>query len=661
MDRFFHQVLRSFSPGRGRARSVLLVCSIAAAAVVAVSGTASAQSLYSAEVSAGANAIGFGSVVQPPTRELSNNSAVRFNPLIATREAQLTHNAAAALLVGRSTASAGAEAGAIKLQTVASGSVSASDYSAPNPNASGQANASALFRDVLIFNVAGAAAGAPFTVLARFNIDAASMLNATLVTAISPSFVSASSEWRTRVSMAGDSGWLFQDDRQSGCQWVGSMVCSGATPGPVSVGFTVTHGSRVVFQMSGTARSLGGALLAGPGSAYAESVVDMGHTLAWGGVTAVVDAAGQPVGNFSMVGLGSGVDFRLPFVSAVPELSPAPLLLAGLAMLGWLTRRRLGCVLSLAPVLALAVAVPASAQTRFSGSTEAAVIASAFGQFVQPPNDRRAYTSPVPLPTQASSRYVVLDVPPETMNSLAEATSQSALGGLHLSARTRVEIFSSVGQATSGFAAAVAQGTFRDRFVLDVPGYAAGTLFTVTAGIRIDAFNALGAVLSNNSTPFYEATADWNSTVLISTGGGPNLVAQRDSQNCVRSRALVVVTCVGSGDGWRSFSFQMPNRSWAADLNMGGEARATARADLNFGGNAYITGLSDLGNTIAWGGIIGLVDSSGTHVANFSAISATSGYNFRDAYISPVPEVSPAPLMLAGLAALGWWVRRRHG
>ena len=315
-------------------RSALLALALVAA------NAASAQSLYSAEASAGANAIGFGSVVQPPTRQLSNNSPVPFNPLIATREANLTDNAAAALLVGRSTASAGAQAGAIRLQTVASGSVSAGDFSAPNPNASGQAIASALFRDVFIFNVAGAAAGAAYTVSARFNIDAGSLLNATLVTAIPPSFVSASSEWRTRVSMAGDSGWLFQDERQSSCQWVGSMVCSGATPGPVSVGFTVTNGSRVVFQMSGTAKSFAGALLGGPGSAHAESVVDMGHTLAWGGVTAVVDAAGQSVGNFSMVGLGSGVDFRLPFVSAVPEPSPVPLLLAGLATLGWLSRRR---------------------------------------------------------------------------------------------------------------------------------------------------------------------------------------------------------------------------------------------------------------------------------------------------------------------------------
>ena len=323
-------------------------------------------------------------------------------------------------------------------------------------------------------------------------------------------------------------------------------------------------------------------------------------------------------------------------------------------------RRHLGAA-ALAPVLAFAVALPLSAQTRFSGSTEAAVTASGLGQFVQPPNDRRAYASPVPLPTQGSTRYVVLDVPPESINTLAEARSQSALGGLHLWARTRVEIFSGVGPAASGLAAAVAQATFQDRFVLDVPGYAAGTLFTVMAGIRIDASNALGAFLSNNSTPFYEATAGWNSTVLISTGGGPYLVAQRDSQNCVRSLALAVVTCVGSGAGWRSFSFQMPNRSWAADVNIGGEARATARADLNFGGNAYVSGLSDLGNTIAWGGISGVVDPSGANVANFSAMSATSGFNYREAYVSPVPEVSPAPLMLAGLAALAWWTRRRRG
>lgn len=313
-----------------RIRHLLLTGAVAA---TTATNPASAQSLYYGEVTAGANAIGFGRVVQPPTQGLLRDSPVPFSPLIATREANLTDNAAAATLVGRSTALASAEAGAIRLQTTTSGWVTAGGFSSPNPNASGQALATARFRDVLIFDVANAAPGASFTVAVTFGLQVDSRLNATLVASSPPSFVVATSEWQTRVSMVGGTGWLFQDNRRASCQWAGAMVCNGDTPGLVTVLFSATNGSRNVFEMSATARSFAGGLLAGPGSVFAESIVDMGHTLAWGGVTSVLDAAGQPVTHFSMVGLGSGVDFRLPFVTAVPEPAGGAMALAGLALL----------------------------------------------------------------------------------------------------------------------------------------------------------------------------------------------------------------------------------------------------------------------------------------------------------------------------------------
>lgn len=67
---------------------------------------------------------------------------------------------------------------------------------------------------------------------------------------------------------------------------------------------------------------------------YAES--DFGHTLRWGGVSAVLDANGQPVSGWNIDSL-PGVDLR---VAAVPEPETHALLLAGLALVGWATRSK---------------------------------------------------------------------------------------------------------------------------------------------------------------------------------------------------------------------------------------------------------------------------------------------------------------------------------
>lgn len=74
-------------------------------------------------------------------------------------------------------------------------------------------------------------------------------------------------------------------------------------------------------------------------SHYAES--DFAHTLRWGGVSAVLDANGQPVSDWNIESL-PGVNLRVSALpaGAVPEPGTFALLLAGLGVMGWLLARR---------------------------------------------------------------------------------------------------------------------------------------------------------------------------------------------------------------------------------------------------------------------------------------------------------------------------------
>jgi hypothetical protein len=313
-----------------------------AAAALSAATVASAQSLYSAEATARANAIGFGNFVQPAPHELFQNSPVPLPGLVALREANVTNAAQGGLAGGMGTASASTETAGLHLMAVANASVISNEWTVPNPNASGGAVASALFRDVLSFDVAGAAPDAVYTVIALVRVDAQSMIDGTLGGAAAPSFLSGSSSWRSAVSMATSQGWLFEDDRRSDCSWNGQMTCTGNDPGVFQVGFSVTNLSRIVFQMSAIAEAHAGALLAGPGTVGMSSTLDMSHTLAWGGVLDVRDANGDAVSTYSLVGLGSGFDFRNAHVSAVPEPASAMMTLAGVLVLLGARRRRAG-------------------------------------------------------------------------------------------------------------------------------------------------------------------------------------------------------------------------------------------------------------------------------------------------------------------------------
>ena len=126
----------------------------------------------------------------------------------------------------------------------------------------------------------------------------------------------------------------------------------------------------------------------------------------------------------------------MKFNAFVPAVA-APLLLRALLKPSF--RKHLGAV-ALVPVLGCLVALPAAAQSSFFGSGEAGVEAQAFGVTLALPTVTTVRSGALGVGTVESRNYAFLDGAAGSMNSLAETTSLAGVGGLHLSARARVEI-----------------------------------------------------------------------------------------------------------------------------------------------------------------------------------------------------------------------------
>jgi MYXO-CTERM domain-containing protein len=69
---------------------------------------------------------------------------------------------------------------------------------------------------------------------------------------------------------------------------------------------------------------------------------------------------------------------------------------------------------------------------------------------------------------------------------------------------------------------------------------------------------------------------------------------------------------------------------------------------------------ADLGSTIAWAGITNLKDANGNAITDFSAVSTTSGFDYRKGYVSAVPLPPSAALLATAVAGLAAWRQRRR-
>lgn len=254
------------------------------------------------------------------------------------------------------------------------------------------------------------------------------------------------------------------------------------------------------------------------------------------------------------------------------------------------------------------------------------------------------------------------DHQPQAYHGLGIAWSQVGLGSVQVYAQA--QSVASGADLVRVTGSGQASGFVSDFFALSVPGAASGAVFTATAQVRVDG-SAWAETLPGWNGAYQPAGqlaafSHWESWVRVLQGGtGSTLAELRAREDCdARTNQGSGPFCVADGlPGLQTITFTMTNNGTPVQLDM----RGWASAGTSIYQPTQLTSAdsrADMGHTIAWGGITELRDASGQIVDNYTAVSASSGYDYRNAYVGAVPEAPTSLLLLAGLAMLGTGWRR---
>jgi hypothetical protein len=189
-----------------------------------------------------------------------------------------------------------------------------------------------------------------------------------------------------------------------------------------------------------------------------------------------------------------------------------------------------------------------------------------------------------------------------------------------------------------------ATARYQDSFVVHSGQYADGTVATLTARILID-----GAMPVTTDGGFWSSTQTW------SWNFGLAGLAWSEGTS-IFGDAINGFSTVGNGFGYRTYT---------ANIVLGQDVSTVmsiySGISVNAGGygGSFVEAASDLGHTVTWRGITGL-SVGGVEVTDFSALSATSGFDFRRGVVDTagVPEPQTWMLLIAGIGMVGAVLRR---
>ena len=217
---------------------------------------------------------------------------------------------------------------------------------------------------------------------------------------------------------------------------------------------------------------------------------------------------------------------------------------------------------------------------------------------------------------------------------VSHAESTSFLGGLRAISTAQ----------GSGRAQSQSTAAWSDAFAITHPSHAAGSAGTFSAAVAVQ--GGLDAGFSGQAYGDSFVRAFFS----IDTGVGGKRSAEGGARQT--SGSDIGTTATGQ-ESFVLFFDELPfefGRNISTTLKLVTTAAFGTRA----GSTAYAS--AEYGNTMTWTGLSNVRDSSGGLVTGYSALGAESGFDFA----SPIPEPTGTALMLAGLVALGFRLRRRQ-
>jgi hypothetical protein len=297
--------------------------------------------------------------------------------------------------------------------------------------------------------------------------------------------------------------------------------------------------------------------------------------------------------------------------------------------------RRLGCAL-IACTLGSAGAHAAYYST---GTTS-----SSLSSYANGPNEQTRHGAATPGGSAAASA-VLSSSGKRVIEGGAQSTARAESGGVHVVADANVRLNNPDYNLNLAVAASsTAHASFSDTLVITAPGLAAGTAALLT--YRVSVSGDLGIEGSNSWNGGWNASSYWSFTATLGSSS--------------TFRSLLNDWTPGSaprllGDGrFGDLDITVPvTLGTSLPFALGGNASAS----VSLGSTPYepssgqFAAFSSLGNTIGWGGIVLLTTAEGTPISSYSA-SGDSGFDYRQAYVSAVPEPAPSVLLASGLLAL---------
>ncbi|WP_377159801.1 PEP-CTERM sorting domain-containing protein [Roseateles sp. UC29_93] len=456
-------------------------------------------------------------------------------------------------------------------------------------------------------------------------------------------------------------------------------------------------GNPIRIQMNATVSA--DALLAeadsGPaGSLSAAGFADFSRSFYWGGLLAVTDANGNAVNGVTALN-NVGVDYAQSFANAalVPEPGTWALMAIGLVMLALIAGRR------------RSRHVDATSSSRSRSAPRFAALVAACGGLLGPGVGHLAQAQ---SPTSFEVNYdyqLVAPGAPSRMDQRSAFTSagevrrfSDAIGfsDASLFSDARIEGW---GAARYGHLQAFAKGstaltaqapdqstyvlgsitaTLTDSFVIQCGGCAAGTVGSMNFRVFFDAATAREGGLGQpvSQTGGYLADTNWWTGFGINAQGVPNpsppdvpgppnpgqlgfqFYRLETLHNDVPGIEESPRVSAGLQELSIQFVFGEPIR---LDMSLSAVVLGgvyTGENTTPFSGHGAME--TDATRSMYWDGITSVVDAQGNAVNGFTALNATGvDYARSFANAAAVPEPGTWALMAAGLALLGWRLRRQ--